>query len=109
MSWLPKRCVVVPVDFSEQSLAAVDLALGLVEETSQVHVIHVLAPITYLEPGVTWTTVDDEARCHHGVLALRERLNAPKYEKVQFKAAVGDPGHGIADFAQELGAELIVM
>jgi nucleotide-binding universal stress UspA family protein len=109
MSWLPKHCVVVPVDFSEQSIAAVDLALGLVEDTSNVHVIHVLPPISYLEPGVVWTNVDDEARCRHAEMALRERLSSPQYQKLQVKGAIGDPGHEIADYAQKAGAELIVL
>jgi len=50
MSWLPKQSIVTPVDFSEQSLTAVELALGLVEDTSELHVIHVLpSPVTLAE------------------------------------------------------------
>jgi nucleotide-binding universal stress UspA family protein len=109
MSWLPKRCVVVPVDFSEQSLNAVDLALGLVEDTSNVHVIHVLAPIAYLELEMPFPNVDDEARRRHAEMALRERLSAPQHQKLQVKGAIGDPGREISDYAQEVGAELIVL
>src|SRR2546426_885741 len=92
MSWLPKRDVIVPVDFSDQSIKAVDLALGLVEETSGVHVVHVLPAISYVEPGVVWTAVDDDARRHHAELALKERLAGPQYEKLQLHVAIGDPG-----------------
>ena len=109
MSWLPKQNVVVPVDFSNQSIEAVDLALSLVEDTSHVHVVHVLPNISYTEPGVIWVAVDDDARCHHAELALKERLSAPKYQKVTLHVAVGDPGQAITAKAAELRADLIVL
>jgi nucleotide-binding universal stress UspA family protein len=109
MSWLPKRNVVVPVDFSDQSIKAVDLALGLVEDTSGVHVVHVLPAISYVEPGVVWTAVDDNERRHHAELALKERLSGPQYQKVQLHVAIGDPGHGITELAAEQKADLIVL
>ena len=67
MSWLPKRSVVVPVDFSEQSLKTVDMALGLVEDTSQVHVVHVLpcAGSWALKRGTLLT-------CRHSAFVPRE-------------------------------------
>jgi nucleotide-binding universal stress UspA family protein len=107
MSWLPKQSVVAPVDFSEQSIAAVDLALGLVEDTSNVHVIHVIPPVFYAEYG--WPVIDDNTRCQQGEKALRERLKGNQYEKVQLKVAVGDPGSEIANFAKKVAAELIVL
>ncbi len=109
MSWLPKRSVVVPVDFSEQSLKTVDLALGLVEDTSHVHVVHVLPVVSYMEPGVVWTAVDDQARVHHAEQALKERLAEPRYEKVKLHVAIGDPGQAITELASELKADLIVL
>jgi nucleotide-binding universal stress UspA family protein len=107
--WLPKQNVVVPVDFSEQSIKAVDLALDLVEDTARVHVVHVLPPVTYLEPGVEWVTADDDARRHRAELALRERLVSAQYEKVRVHVLIGDPGHEITELAAELKADLIVL
>jgi nucleotide-binding universal stress UspA family protein len=109
MSWLPKQNVVVPVDFSEQSIKAVDLALGLVEDTSHVHVVHVLPTISYVEPGVVWTAVDDDARRHHAELALKERLSGSQYEKVKLHVMIGDPGQAITELAAELKADLVVL
>jgi len=109
MSWLPKNCVVVPVDFSEQSIQAVDLALGLVEDTAQVHVVHVLPPLAYLEPGVAWTSVDDDTRRRHTEMALKERLSGPAYAKISLHVVIGDPGQGIAEYAEKLKADLIVL
>src|SRR5436189_5044461 len=105
MSWLPKQNVIVPVDFSEQSIKAVDLALGLVEDTSRVHVVHVLPAISYVEPGVVWTAVDDDARRHHAELALKERLAAPQYEQVKLHVAIGAPGQAITEPAADRTAD----
>ena len=101
MSWLPKRCVVVPVDFSEQTFAAVKLALDLVEETSGVHVIHVLPPMSAMDPGMIWDAVDDEQRCRHAEQALETRLSDPQFDHVETHVAVGDPGQEIIEFAEE--------
>ena len=109
MSWLPKQNVIVPVDFSDPSIKAVDLALGLVEDTSGVHVVHVLPSISYVEPGVVWTAVDDDARRHHAELALKKRLVGAQYQKVQLHTEIGDPGQAITELAAELKADLIVL
>jgi nucleotide-binding universal stress UspA family protein len=109
VSWLPKQNVVVPVDFSEQSIKAVDLALDLVEDTSRVHVVHVLPPLTYLEPGVVGVAVDDDARRRRVEVALREQLAAGQYERVQIHVVIGDPGHKITELGAKLKADLIVL
>jgi nucleotide-binding universal stress UspA family protein len=107
--WLPKTKVVVPVDFSDQSLAAVDTALHLVEKPSSLHVIHVLPVLTDYEAGILFSTVDEEARVRHAVQAMRDRLSAVKFAGFEPHVTFGDPAHGIADFAEEIEAELIVI
>jgi nucleotide-binding universal stress UspA family protein len=111
MGWVPKRCVVVPVDFSNESFAAVELALGLVEDVSQVHVLHVLAELSYAEKGFTRTARDsfDRERRQYAEEVLQKTLAGPQYAKVQFSAAIGDAGREIVDYAQKVGAELIVI
>jgi nucleotide-binding universal stress UspA family protein len=109
MSWLPKHCIVVPVDFSEQSMGALDLALGLVDDTSNVHVIHVLPPMSVFEVRAAWTDTEYGGRPQRCETALRQRFRAPKYDKVQISVASGDPGQEIADFAKQIGADLIVL
>lgn len=42
MAWFPKKKVVVPVDFSDNSFGAVDTALELVENASGLHLLYVL-------------------------------------------------------------------
>jgi nucleotide-binding universal stress UspA family protein len=109
MAWLPKRNVVAPVDFSAQSFAAVDQALELVASPADLHLIHVLPVVIPADPGVVWTAIDDESRRRHARLALQERLSDPKYQGVQLQVELGDPGHEIADYAQRIGADLIVV
>jgi nucleotide-binding universal stress UspA family protein len=108
-SWLPKQRVVVPVDFSDDSFAALETALALVPDASHLSLIYVLPVLDPAEPGVIWTTVDDESRRHHAELALAERLGDTRFSNAKTHIAFGDPGHEIADFAQQEQADLIVL
>ena len=107
--WLPKNRVVVPVDFSEESFAALETALQLVPDAAHLSLIYVLPAYDPAEPDVVWTTIDDEARRHHAQLALQERLSDARYRGIKIEIAFGDPGHEVAAFAQAEHAELIVL
>ena len=109
MSWFPKRTVVVPVDFSDDSLAAVDTALELVAEPSGVQVVHVLPEASMMDPDPVWLEIDNANRAERTIEALQQRLPGEKYEKIQFEVEFGDPGYRIADFAQRVAADLIVI
>lgn len=109
MSWFPKRTVVVPVDFSDDSLAAVDTALELVAEPSGVQVVHVLPEASMMDPDPVWLEIDNANRAERTIEALQQRLPGEKYEKIQFQVEFGDPGYRIADFAQRVAADLVVI
>jgi nucleotide-binding universal stress UspA family protein len=109
MAWLPKKKVIVPFDFSDNSLAAVDTALQLVADPSHVTVANVLQDLSPLEPSEVWNTIDTATRIRHVATALRERLRDKKYEKIQIDVSMGDPGHEIADLAEREHADLIVL
>jgi nucleotide-binding universal stress UspA family protein len=109
MSWAPRNTIVVPVDFSEKSLSAVDVALQLVAQPSGVHVVHVLQELSPVEPGEVWHTVDHETRKNHVLEAMAKRFADAKYGGMQHAVVFGDPGSEIAEFAKEVGAELIVL
>ncbi len=109
MSWLPKKQVLAPFDFSELSVDALETSLELVESPAHVHVLHVLPEMEVNEPGMVWRTVDDTSRTQHALAAMRERLNAPKFEGVQFAVRFGDPGNEIAEYAAQMPADLIVI
>lgn len=110
MSWLPKQNVIVPVDFSDESFAAVQMARdSFVEQASALHVIYVLPPLVPTEPGVIWQTVDDNSRSRHAIKALQDKLHDAKYQGIQLHVAFGDPGQQIAEYAAKFKADLIIM
>lgn len=109
MNWFAKKKVLVPVDFSDKSFAAVDSALDLVKSASDITVVYILPDLSPMEPGEIWHTVDPESRMQHAVKALRERLADEKYKGIQFDVAIGDPGHEITKIAEREETELIVL
>ena len=109
MSWLPKKSVVVPVDFSDSSIEAVRVALELAESPSQVHVLYVTQPLHVAEPGMLWGTITDDERMKTATKALAERLEKEAFVGVSSKVLLGPPAHRIADYAEEAQADLIVI
>ena len=108
MTWLPKKKVVVPVDFSDKSFTALDTAIELVSEPKQVLVVHVLQELSPLEPAEMWHTIDAQNRIRHTLTALRERLG-DKYKDVDAQVLLGDPGHEVTEVAEHENADLIVL
>ena len=109
MSWCPKACVLVPIDFSDDSFAALTTARELVSDVRALHVLHVLPSLEPAEPGVVWATVDDTSRRHHAEQALRERLAGMGLAGVDVQICIGDPGYEIAHLAESLKADVIVL
>jgi len=109
MNWVSKDTIVVPCDFSADSLAAIDVALQLAKTAAGVHVLHVLPELSPLEPGEVWDTLDDSSRSDHVEQTIREQLTDEKYTGIRVVVKFGDPGRTIAQYAQDVAAELIVM
>jgi nucleotide-binding universal stress UspA family protein len=109
MSYFPKQCVVVPVDFSAESLDALAVGRSLVDAPQHLHVIHILIDLAPLEAGEVWGVVDPQARIEQVEKLLREKLAGPQYHGVHTAVLLGEPAHGIANYAQEKHAELIVI
>ena len=109
MSWLPKKNIVVPIDFSDQSFQAVSVALQFVDNPEQVHVIHVLPILSPAEPGMIWDTVDDQGRIRHAKEAIVHQLSGSENEKVNVNVVIGNPGNEIIDFSEKMSAEMIVL
>ena len=109
MNWLPRQIVVVPVDFSDDSFAAMETARELVDDPTKLHAIHVLPMLEPTDPGIIWATIDDESRSQHAGEALRKELVDRGCEGVQIAIRFGDPGHEIAQFSEQLDADLVVI
>ena len=106
--WLRKR-IVVPVDFSETSLAAVGTAREMVADPGDLYVLHVLPELSPAEPGEIWATITDETRIAHVRKALAEKLDRPDLKGLHIDARVGTPAHTIVGYAEEIGADTIVL
>jgi nucleotide-binding universal stress UspA family protein len=109
MSWLPKKNVVVPVDFSGESAHAVQVARDLVEDLSGLNLVHVLFPLDSVSPGVVWGDVTDEQREEQIKKEFEKLIAEQNLAGVNTVIRTGDPGLGIAEYAAETGAELIVI
>ncbi|MBP90664.1 MAG: universal stress protein UspA [Planctomycetaceae bacterium] len=109
MKMLTTGKILVPVDFSEQSLAAVDVALEAAEDSSNVHVVHILPERQSGHPDAIWVAIDHAKLREHAIHELRNHLSDRKYEAVSLHIDFGDPGVRIAELAENLAANLIVL
>ena len=109
MSWLPKKSVLVPTDFSEPSADAVHTALELVESGADVHVLHVLQPIEHTAPEVLFGDLDDATRSEKATQFLADFLHRHEIDGVTASVRIGDPGMVVSEYAHENKVDLIVI
>lgn len=110
VAWQTCGKIVVPFDFSAPSHTAIDKAIEIAQSVDKVHVLHVLAPFVPLAPeGIPIEWVDEEKRVAHALEMLRKELSEKRYEGVTHEVLVGDAGTVVAERAQSLPAELIVI
>ena len=109
MSWLPKKTVVVPVDFSMASADALKTALQLVAQPQNLHVIHVTEPpVAFIDLG-GWAAANTVSQLKPAGEELARFLCERGAAEVTQVVREGDPGLLIADYADECHADLIVM
>lgn len=109
MSWLPKKKVLVPTDFSEPSVDAIHTALEMVEHGVDVHILHVLEPLEHTSPGVLFGDFDPESRKARTINYLNEFLKAHELDGLTGAIQIGNPGLKITEYAEENKIDLIVM
>ncbi len=109
MSWLQKKCVLVPIDFSEESFQAIAVAKEFVDEVAHLHLIHVTQPWSEHEIGGTWGQETEEERLQSIKKAIQDRLKDADDQDAQIAVRIGSPPVEITSYAGEAGAELIVM
>ncbi len=108
MSWFTKEIVLVPIDFSPESLDALRQAREMVEHPQALHVVHVLHQVHYSEPNQTSAVLDEGRRIEVALSRLKERLEGD-LKGARPQVCVGSPGPAIAQLAKQLKAELVVM
>ncbi|MEM9219433.1 MAG: universal stress protein [Cyanobacteria bacterium P01_F01_bin.150] len=109
MSWLKRKSVLIPIDFSELSYQALIPAQELAEDSSCLKLIHVLAPLHPADPAAMWDTVSDEDRKQKVQDFTRDKLKEMGYDDIPIEVVIGDPTSKIVDYAQEKDVDLIVM
>ena len=103
--------VVVPWDFSDHSRSALDKALELTQDASQIRVVHVARMPMLVGPGMLASSTDEDALKKNSESRFRECVaNDPLCEKISFTTLINDEqGHTICDFARDHDADLIVI
>ena len=101
--------VLVPFDFSDASREALDVAAKFCRSPAQLHVVHVVAPLPPMAPGVVWSTFDEGDAAEHARKSLRETLQSSGLEAAAAEVRIGDPGQAIVDIASDRSADLIVI
>lgn len=107
MAWPNRNAVLVPVDFSEASFAAVNEALSMVKSPSDVHVIHVV-PSLASEADFVHEALEPGMRESHAEAVVAEHLTEEQ-RGVDIIVRSGKAGDVIAAAATELGCDLIVI
>ena len=109
-TFFSNKTILVPFDFSDQAMSAVDEALSMADDTTTIQVVNIVVPThaLVLEAGMPIDLGDDRVRLEAAQEKLAERI-AEKDKSIQTTALMGDPGHGIVDQANEIGADLILM
>jgi len=102
--------ILVPVDLTEKSLTAVDLAFGLASHTKAhvtlLHVIETIEHLTFDEMKDLYKRLETSAR--KGLKEFSERFAAAGLH-VDWSVTYGHRTQGIVDFAIENRADVIVI
>ncbi len=109
MDWIEKDNVVVPIDFSDASVAAVQQAVSMARSPESVRVIHVLPVEPSATIGALWQEDHEKFRHEHATKHMSGFLNSNGINGVRQDILVGDPGTTIVRYAKDADADLIVM
>ncbi|GHT10940.1 universal stress protein [Planctomycetales bacterium] len=96
-----EHIIVVPLDLSDFSLAALDTAAGLATDYNNIRVLHVLPERD--QPS------HEENRIEQCKSALSAFLQQRDYKKPHITVRVGNPVKQILHFSEEVDAGLIVL
>ncbi len=109
MSYLPKKKIIVPIDFSEHSRRAAEVALELANGAEHLHAVHVLPIINAYEVGLVLPDVNDDTRRRRAEESLRDTFSDKKFAGLKTVVLFGDAGTEIVRYAEVEHADLVVM
>lgn len=108
-NWFNEKKILVPVDFSKESIDAVDQALEMADRPDLVEVVHVAPDLDVTMPGVVWESISEDVQRENVEATFQQELADDKYRGVQRHVLFGDAGHRIVELAETIGAQVIVM
>ena len=108
MAGLHPKKTLVPVDFSELSLRALQSAATIAGD-QPIHAVHVLPEMSNVDPGVLYGTVTDATRIANLEKHLTKVLKEHDLGHIQAHALIGDAGRQLAKFAEREQIDLIVI
>jgi len=107
--------IVIPTDFSEQSLAALDYAVGLAESyEARLKVVFVNEPGLKI-PDMAWVGADERAMDEQHVTEARRSIEKTVLDRIPVdlpadaEILYGDAVDRIIEYAADVNADLIVM
>jgi len=112
MNYFENKTVVVPIDFSDHSMEAVDTALEMTDDSNTVHLIYVIqmaSTLVSFDPSMPVPPVDDQELHNRAVARMEKLFGSGKYARFERHCRIGDPGTEIVEFAKTVEADLIVM
>ena len=110
MKPLAESKIVVPWDFSDLAVEALNAARSMVNSVDQLHVIHVdTLVIPAGDPGSIYGVVSQDTQRENLIRAFRDRMAGTDLANVDFEVRFGDPGSEVTKFSEQLSADLIVI
>ena len=101
--------IIVPWDFSDMSREALKKAVEIAGgATERIEVVHVTPYPSTVEPSIVWGTYTEEEISAKLIESFRKEVG-DEYQDLNFTARFGDPGAGIAKFAESKNAGLVVI
>jgi nucleotide-binding universal stress UspA family protein len=104
--------ILVPVDFSPQSVLALDYAVELAKPlAAEIDVVHVVETVYFAAPGkasAIEAMVEAQQKIARTQLLQLERLYAKRRVGLRTSVAQGAPAQAIIDTAKRIDADLIV-
>ncbi len=101
--------ILVPIDFSQDSFNALDETLNYVKDPNKITVIHVLLPLESVDPGVIWSTLNDDTRQSNVKNAFYERYPKSLVDNLTLVIKIGNPSLEVVDYAKKNNIDLIII
>ncbi|MCX4024700.1 universal stress protein [Endozoicomonas sp. SM1973] len=109
MSLLSFNSVIVPIDFSEECVGAVNTALELVNSPKQVTLVHVKCPTTYITCGTAYVQLDEAEHTKQIEKHFQQFIQNHQWQELNWTLLTGKPGEEIVAYAKEASASLIII